>query len=143
MDHEIITKPITTGQLQSELEVLVCYFSTQRVTQCEIVYGRCSSHVCDAKEFMDKRRSLPVRRLLATFEQLKAEFNVELGDTDIFITVANHTFRFCSDKDLHMHYSEPNAHSDFFFDRWLELGYKPVEWMNARKGYAGEIVRHY
>lgn len=143
MEHEIVIKPVTAAELNQELEALVQYFCDKRITQCEIVLGRSLQHTDDIKQFIDKCRSLPLHQLKSTIDHLRTEYNIDLGDNDIFITIADHTFRFCSDSDIHLHYASDSDHCDHFYERWNQLGYKPVEWVNSQKGYAGEIIRHY
>jgi hypothetical protein len=138
MKHEIVIKPISAEQLSEELNATIDYFLQNGVEQCEFRFGQ----PWEQAELSSKdniSRTVPLNSLQQTIMAMKDH----VGQTDIYIRVSDMTFRFCSDDDIHLFFTQSTTEPEYFFERWEKLGFKPVEWQNPQKGYAGSIVRHY
>jgi hypothetical protein len=140
MKREICTCPLMKEFLQKELDYIVWYFTEKGIITCHILFGFAwGMNYYPGSEWLSENIALEeLKNLVAKVENTGIG---QLGQDDLFIQFPNLEFKFCNDSDVHIYFEEHSPDIEFFYSRWKELGYQPLEWIKNEKHGSGERVR--
>lgn len=142
MTREILTHPITAGQLREELEFFAQYFRNLGLEDCEALFGFAwGNKYYPTAEWKAVR--LPLQSLVDEVQRVETAKLGALGSDDLFVSLPalNLEFHFCNDSDLHLSFPEPTDITEYFYQRWKERGFSPAEWHNTAEGQPSERLR--
>jgi hypothetical protein len=143
MEREILTHPLTTQQIEAELDHFVEYFSSRGCLECEALFGPAwgIDYYSEGESWESVR--LPLTCLAAEARRAGTLGWGGLGMNDLYLTVpgAAPTFRFCNDSDVHVSFKEPDDVTEHFYERWKALGFHPAEWRKSDSGAPNDLLR--
>lgn len=140
MEREILTYPISTEQMNDELEFITEYFSNKGIETCSVLFGFAwGNEYYPGNEWFDEEIAL--NNLIPKIKEVEASGIGTIGRDDLFVKLSGLEFRFCNDSDIHIYFSSHNEDIEFFYSRWKQLGYQPAEWLKNNGKEPGERVR--
>jgi len=141
MAHEFVTQPLTREALLSELSFLAAHFSTAGTEFCTVLFG--FAWGSDYPEGGWRELELPLTELEAHVASVEASDIGALGDDDLFVTFPSHglEFQLCHESDVHLRFENASPITEFFWLRWLQLGFAPTELVSSVPGASPEVIR--
>lgn len=125
-----MTYPISRAEMQAELSYFVDYFTNAGFFGCKIYLGFAWMLDYYAGDVPTKEHILLAKLETKVRHLENADFG-HLGADELFVDVADVSFRFCDESDIHIYFDELTPNVEHFVSRWQSLGYQPNEHVAA------------
>jgi hypothetical protein len=142
MKHQIITIQTDKSLLWRELNFLVSYFIGKNITTCEICFGFAwGNEYYPSNEWVNEK--IQLEKIASKIIEIEALGLGKFGSDDLYLDFPNFQFQFCHESDIHLIFESAHANeeTEFFYNRWLEVGLKPSEWLKSKIHEIGEKIR--
>lgn len=126
MAREILTHPISREEIWVELRHFVSYFIGQGYSDCATSLG--FAWVIDYYDGEPPgEERIALTKLETKVRHLELADFGRLGSDELYADIADITFRFCDECDLHMYFKNYTPHVEYFESRWRNMGFQPKE----------------
>ena len=142
--REILTYPLESSQIKAELSFFCVYFHDLEHESCEWCLGwPWASDYYESKGIRWDYDTIAFKDLTGKMDEIEREGFGAIGYGSLFIKIpsVHPEFHFCHDQDIHISFDEPGDITEFFYQRWKSLGYRPAEWLKNEKAGPGERLR--